>query len=395
MKKALFCYDGPIMKDSNNNYYGNEFDDKVLKRYEYIAENIKLLIRVKKIDEDVIENKFSKINTEKYDVGECLNLSSIKGLLFNRIIVKKQLESEIRQTDYVIARLPSIIGSLSIRIAKKLNKPYFIELVGCPWDALWNHSIKGKLFAPIMTLNTKKLVKNAPFVLYVTEEFLQKRYPTKGKSVGCSDVRLKELDKDIINKREKHILENKDKKNKIIATIAAVNVKFKGQKYVIKAINKLKKQGINCEYWLIGGGNKSYLEKVVKKYKLEDNVKFLGPLPHDEIFNMLEKIDIYIQPSKQEGLPRSLLEAMSMGCLCIGTNAGGIPELLEKNYIVRKGNVNDIAKKIEEVTLEKLIEQARINVIKSNEYETEILENKRKKFYDEFINSTNETEKGD
>lgn len=394
MKKALFCYDGPIMKDNNNNYYGNEFDDKVLKRYEYIAENIKLLMRVKKINEDVIEKKFSKINTEKYDVGECLNLSSIKGLLFNRKIVKKQLENEIRQANYVIVRLPSIIGSLSIGIAKKLNKPYFVELVGCPWDALWNHSIKGKLFAPIMTLNTKRLVKNAPFVLYVTEEFLQRRYPTEGKSVGCSDVILKESNNNIIEDRKKHILENQNTEKKIIATIGAINVKFKGQKYVIKAINKLKKHGINnYEYWIIGGGDKSYLEKFVKKYKLENNVKFLGSLPHDEIFNKLEKVDIYIQPSKQEGLPRSLLEAMSMGCLSIGANTGGIPELLDKEYIVRRGNVNDIVEKIKSITIEQQIEQAKVNFEKSKKYEKAILEEKRNSFYDEFINSTNEIKK--
>ena len=158
--------------------------------------------------------------------------------------------------------------------------------------------------------------------------------------------------------------------------------------------NKLRKRGIdNYEYWIIGGGDKSYLEKFVKKYKLEDNVKFLGPLPHDEIFSRLEKVDIYIQPSKQEGLPRSLLEAMSTGCLSIGANTGGIPELLDKEYIVRRGNVNDIVEKIESITNEQQTEQAKVNFEKSKEYEKIILEEKRNKFYDEFINSTNEMKK--
>lgn len=394
MKKALFCYDGPIMKDNKGNYYGNTFNNDMLKRYEHITKNIKILIRTKELKEDIINNKFQKIDTEKYKIEECLNISSVKGLIFNRKIVKKQLEEEIKNTDYVIARLPSMIGGLSIDIARKLNKPYFIELVGCPWDALWNHSVKGKIFAPIMTLNTKRLVKNAPFVLYVTESFLQRRYPTRGKSIGCSDVILKETNDNTFEKRKKYILENQYDKKKIIATVAAIDVKYKGQKYVIKAIGKLKEQGLdNYKYWIIGGGNKSYLEKFVKRYKLENNIKFLGSLPHNEIFNKLEKVDIYIQPSKQEGLPRSLLEAMSMGCLSIGANTGGIPELLDKDYIVRRGNVNDIVEKIKAITIEQQIEQAKINIEKSKKYEKLILEEKRNKFYDEFINSTNEIKK--
>lgn len=394
MKKLLFCYDGPIMKDKKGNYYGNTFNNDMLKRYQHIASNIKLLIRVKEIDEDTIKSKFLKIDINKYQIGECLNISSIKGLIFNKKIVKKQLEEEIENADYVVARLPSMIGGLSVAIAKKMNKPYFVELVGCPWDALWNHSIRGKLFAPIMTLNTKRLVKNAPFVLYVTEQFLQRRYPTRGKSIGCSDVILKESNNNIIEDRKKHILENQNIEKKIIATIGAINVKFKGQKYVIKAINKLRKHGIdNYEYWIIGGGDKNYLEKFVKKYKIEDNVKFLGSLPHDEIFNKLEKVDIYIQPSKTEGLPRALLEAMSMGCLCIGTNVGGIPELLDKKYIMRSSNVDDIVEKIKAITIEQQLEQSKVNFEKSKNYEKSTLEEKRNKFYDEFINSTNEIKK--
>ena len=394
MSELIFCYDGPLKKDKKEEYYGSALNDEMLKIYEHIANNIKVAVRIKSIKNDKEKKRSLKITKDKYKIIECPNISSLNGLLFKKNECRIILEKEIENTDYVIARLPSMIGGLSIDIARKLNKPYFIELVGCPWDALWNHSIKGKLFAPIMTLNTKRLVKNAPFVLYVTESFLQKRYPTKGKSIGCSDVILKETNDNTFEKRKKYILENQYDKKKIIATVAAIDVKYKGQKYVIKAINKLRKHGLdNYEYWIIGGGDKSYLEKFVKKYKLEDNVKFLGSLPHDEIFNKLKKVDIYIQPSKTEGLPRALLEAMSMGCLCIGTNVGGIPELLDKNYIVRSSNVNDIVEKIKAITIEQQLKQSKVNFEKSKKYEKSTLEEKRNKFYDEFINSTNEMKK--
>ena len=384
MKKVLFCYDGPLAKDENSDYYGSAINDELLKRYEVIGKKVEIAIRVKNTQKDKVKNRLVKINKERYRVIECPNISSIKGLIFDRNKCMEILKKEIEKTDYIIARLPSMIGNLSIDIAKRLNKPYLVELVGCPWDALWNYSLKGKLFAPIMTFMTKKRVKNSSYVLYVTKEFLQKRYPTKGKSINCSNVILDNIDEKIVELKKQEINKEYEDKNKTITTTAAINVKYKGQKYVIKAINKLRRKGKIFEYWLIGGGSKKYLEKFVKKYKLQNQVKFLGAMPHEEVFKKLDNTDIYIQPSKQEGLPRSLIEAMSRGVFCIGSRTGGIPELLEEKYIFNKGKVNEIVKIIENLNKEEIIKQIEKNVEKSKEYKKEILEERRKKFYMEF-----------
>ena len=302
----------------------------------------------------------------------------------NRNECKKILRKEIEASDYVIARLPSMIGNMSINLAKKLNKPYLIEMVGCPWDAFWNYSLKGKLFAPIMTYMTRKRVKNAPYVLYVTKEFLQKRYPTKGKNINCSNVILNNLNKENLKIRKEKIYNDKEESVKIIATTAAVDVRYKGQEYVIKAIKKLKDQGKIFQYWLIGGGDNSYLKNLAEKYEIENQVEFLGSLPHEKVFEKLKNVDIYIQPSKQEGLPRALIEAMSIGCLCIGAKTGGIPELLDKNYVVRKGNVSDIVNKLKNIETKELLQQAEVNIKKSNEYDAEVLKKRRNNFYKQF-----------
>ena len=377
MKKLLYCYDGPISKDEDEIYYGNAINNDLLKRYEVIADNINVAIRVKKVKKEDVLKRLLKIDSKKYRIKECPNISSLKGILFNRRKCKLILKQEIEKVDYIIIRLPSMIGNLAVNIAKKLNKPYLIELVGCPWDAFWNHSLKGKIIAPIMTLITKRNVMDAPYVLYVTKDFLQKRYPTNGKNISCSNVILDNIDKSVIETRKKHIFESKLKEVKTITTTAAVNVKYKGQKYVLKALYDLKKQGKIFEYWIIGGGDNSYLKRFVEKYKLENQVKFLGPLPHDKVFKELEKTDIYIQPSKQEGLPRALIEAMSMGCLCIGARTGGIPELLEEDYIVRKGNTRDIVNKLKEIKTEEFLQQANINTEKVKKYDAKILQTKR------------------
>ena len=384
MKKLIFCYDGPLKKTKDLQYYNIVLTNELFERYEVIANDIEIAVRTEEITEDNIQNKSSKINKEKYKVIECPNILSLKGLIVNRNECKKILRKEIEASDYVIARLPSMRGNMSINLAKKLNKPYLIEMVGCPWDAFWNYSLKGKLFAPIMTYMTRKRVKNAPYVLYVTKEFLQKRYPTKGKNINCSNVILNNLNKENLKIRKEKIYNDKEESVKIIATTAAVDVRYKGQEYVIKAIKKLKDQGKIFQYWLIGGGDNSYLKNLAEKYEIENQVEFLGSLPHEKVFEKLKNVDIYIQPSKQEGLPRALIEAMSIGCLCIGAKTGGIPELLDKNYVVRKGNVSDIVNKLKNIETKELLQQAEVNIKKSNEYDAEVLKKRRNNFYKQF-----------
>src|SRR5699024_12266879 len=94
----------------------------------------------------------------------------------------------------------------------------------------------------------------------------------------------------------------------------AVNVSPNGQRYIIEALGKLKKEGDkNFDYQRVGLGDQSYLKSIAKECDVIDQVKFLGSMQDDEVFNWLETIDIYTQPSRQEGLPRALIEAMSRG----------------------------------------------------------------------------------
>ena len=388
--KLLFCYDGPISKDKENNYYGVAINNNMLSKYEIITKDINVAIKTKGIDDNEKKNRLSLIDKEKYNIIECPNLSSIKGIIFNRKKCKRILIEQIKKSDFIIARLPSIVGNLSIIIARKLNKPYLVELVGCPWDALWNHSIKGKIIAPIMTILTKNKVKKAPYVLYVSNVFLQKRYPTKGKQIGCSDVELMENDNSILQNRIDKI-NNYDRNRKIIiGTCAALNVKYKGQEYVIKAIAKLKKIGYsNIEYQLVGSGDYSRLMSIAQKYNVLEKINVIGPKPHSEIFDWLDRIDIYIQPSNQEGLCRAVVEAMSRACPCIVSDAGGNPELIDKEFIFKCKKTNMLIEEIKKmiVNKDKMVEQSKINFYKSQRFNSTVLEARRKMFFKKWSNN--------
>lgn len=233
----------------------------------------------------------------------------------------------------------------------------------------------------------KKIVKRAPYVLYVSKNFLQKRYKTYGRQINCSNVELEKANGIILQNRLKKI-KNTDKKKIVIGTLAAVNVKYKGQQFVIKAIKMLYEAGYEIEYQLVGGGSKDYLKKIAQKEKVSKQVKFLGELPHEKVFEWLSTIDIYIQPSLTEGLPRALIESMSLGCPALGSDSGGIPELLDKSCLFPKRDIRQLVKLIKNFDTEKKLVEAQRNFYASQEYTKNVLDQRRIDFYREFKKQT-------
>ena len=220
--KALFCYDGPLYKDDSGNYFDSILNDQMFERYFKVADELKIIIRTRKIDGENGKKKMSRLTNPCISVVECPNLSSIGGLLRNRNEAKRIIDREIKEADLIFIRLPSVIGNISVDLAKKHKKKYLIEVVGCPWDSYWNYSFKGKIVAPAATSIMKKRVKTAPYVLYVTNQFLQGRYPTQGKSVNCSNVELAPVSKEVLEARFKRIKSYSPKTKYIIGTAAAI-----------------------------------------------------------------------------------------------------------------------------------------------------------------------------
>ncbi|MGI6452439.1 MAG: glycosyltransferase family 4 protein [Syntrophomonadaceae bacterium] len=204
--------------------------------------------------------------------------------------------------------------------------------------------------------------------------------PSTGKTIGCSDVALPTLDERVLDARLHKIKQMTKHKPIVLGTTAAVDVRYKGQEYVIQAIAELNRQGYNFEYHLAGGGDNSFLKFVAERNGVLDKVKFLGPIPHEKVFGYLDNIDIYIQPSNQEGMPRALIEAMSRACPCIGSSTGGIPELLDNAYIFSRGNVKELATILASFDIEKMIYQAKRNFEFSKRFDQKVLEARRNEF---------------
>jgi len=212
-------------------------------------------------------------------------------------------------------------------------------------------------------------------------DILDGDYPTKGISIDCSNV---SINPNLVDRKF-----NLDVKSVIkLGTIGGLDVKYKGYDQVLLMMKKLKKEGKNnIEYHLVGYGDYKWIEDIALKNGIKDKIIIHGPLSHDKIFSFLDNIDIYIQPSLTEGMPRALLEAMSRACPCIGSNVGGIPELLAPSVIYKKKNIKNLTDIFTNFSAEKMKEQSQRNYIKSLEFSSEKLANKREDFLMRFKKS--------
>ena len=380
-KKVLFVHDGPLYIDSkDHSYYGIHYDNKLIKRYAFLGDKVTFLMRFEKIVSSE-KNNFSRLNYPGFSFIPIPNFKSIKTYFPNRHKAFKIVESAVKDHDLIVARLPSSAGTIAVNIANRMKKPVLVEVVACVFDALWNYDWRGKLLASYKFIYYRSLIRKAPYAIYVTQAFLQGRYPTNGKSIGCSDVEIPSLDFSKLEKRIEKIRQSQEPF--VLGTIGAFNVNYKGQKDLIKAIGTLKRKGKIFKYRLVGQGDPSNIKKCAIKYNVEEEVEIIGPLKHDEIFDFLENIDIYIQPSKMEGLPRAFVEAMSRACPCLGSNAGGIPELIENENIFKKGSIKQMQNKLSGVNKKWMLDQAEINFKKAMLYQSDILEQKRQLFFTE------------
>ena len=300
--------------------------------------------------------------------------------------VSNEIEKAVRSADKIVIRsLGNIYTNTALKFARKYNKPYVVEVTGFAFEGLWYHSLRGKIVAPFKEMQYKRLLKKAPYAIYVTEEALQKRYPCNGITLGCSDVELPPVSEDVLTNRSKKILNQKDKI--VLGTAAFLDVGWKGQKYVIKALSKLKSKGYdNFEYRLIGAGKGEKLKKLIAKLHLEDSVVILGALSHEQVFDWFDTVDVYIQPSFQEGLCRALIEAMSRACPVACSNVGGNYELVSKDKMFKKGSVNQIADMLILYTSKEVqIAEAERSFNVAKNYDKSLLDSKRASFFNEFI----------
>lgn len=101
----------------------------------------------------------------------------------------------------------------------------------------------------------------------------------------------------------------------VIGNVARINDN-KNQSFAINVISELVERNINCEMWFIGDGPlRKDLEEMAKNKRLDDRIRFLGI--RSDVNELLQAMDVFLFPSKKEGLPVSCIEAQAAGLPCV------------------------------------------------------------------------------
>jgi glycosyltransferase involved in cell wall biosynthesis len=269
-----------------------------------------------------------------------------------------QLRSAVRKavsnSDAYILRLPGTIGNLAAREIRRLGKGYAVEVVCDPWDVFSPRAFRTPLRPLYRRLSARSLRRNcreAFAASYVTQSTLQARYPTRAGAYACgiSDVLLGKNLADVgtIVKRKQRARDLRERLRRPVhlGFIGSLATNYKGVDTLLKAVVLCQQEGLDVKAHLIGDGRlRPQFEAMVRDLAISHWIQFYGQVPAGKaVFDFLDSIDIFVMPSRCEGLPRAMVEAMARGCPCIGSAVGGIPELLAPEALIPPSDERQLA----------------------------------------------------
>ena len=354
-------------------------------RYRDVFDSVRVVARVK----DVTEAKPTWLRAD----GPGVSFAAIptyvgpRQYLLRRGEVRRAVRDAFIPGDAVILRVGSVLADALIPLLRELHYPYAVEVVTDPWDVFSPGAVHHPLrpfFRRWFAHRLRSQCRGASAAAYVTEAALQRRYPPAPAvyASGCSDVELpREAFADFSRPRRKAALPA------TIITVGTLEQLYKAPDMLVDAVGLAVKEGLDLRLVFVGDGRyRSWLQERALKQGLDGKVNFVGWLPVGAaVRRELDNADLFILPSRQEGLPRALIEAMARGLPCIGSTVGGIPELLPKEDLVEPSDARALADKIRDVVTHpaRMEAMSSVNLRRAADYRDEVLSARRRTFYRE------------
>ena len=287
----------------------------------------------------------------------------------------------VRSAGVVVLRLPSTLGIVAGSLCLLFHRPYFVEQVGDPKEALVPAMGKNSFFtrtlAAWFSFMNAWLARRATGVIYVTDETLQRRFPCPGLQCAASNVVV-----DVPDECPKKVFFGMESTGRAfrIGSIGSYANSYKGYLHAIEAVAVLCSAGFNASLEIVGAGDRAPYISRAEQLGVRNRVSFVGEVhDHRELFRWLDELDVYIQPSLTEGLPRALIEAMSRGLPCVATRVGGIPELLGDDCLAPPGDGNALAAVIRRVceTSDTARHHGELNHTRARSFDSAIISRKK------------------
>ena len=225
-----------------------------------------------------------------------------------------------------------------------------------PWVIQWQSDVIGavpdfkvKLVYPFYRLFENALIKKSCKIIVATPPYAQTSIPLVGYTDKISVIPLA-ISCDNISV----IGENKSSSSAINLLMIGRLTYYKGHKLIIDALAELKKQGMNFNLTIVGGGElESTIEQQIKSLQLKDKVTLLGKLSDEQLASEMQNTDLLCLPSieRTEAFGVVLLEAMraSKPCLVTDVHGSGMSWVVQDNktgFVVQHNNVESLISKL-------------------------------------------------
>ncbi len=297
--------------------------------------------------------------------------------------VVRAARSAIGPADAVTMNVPCSLAAAVEPVLRGGRRPYAVEVVGDPADVFapgaYPHALR-----PVLrwwfTRGQRRQCAGAAAVSYVTEKMLQRRYPPGpgAYAVPCSDVQLP----DAAFAAGPRTSRPAEITLVMVGSLAQI---YKAPDVLIDAVALCRREGLPLRLSLVGDGRcRPELEARAAALGIAEHVTFRGQVARGEaVRRELDAADLFVLPSRTEGLPRAMIEAMARALPCIGSTVGGIPELLPAEEMVPPGDAAALARKIRDVATdpERMARMSARNLKKARAYHQAALSARRVAFY--------------
>ncbi|OJW81714.1 MAG: hypothetical protein BGO69_14495 [Bacteroidetes bacterium 46-16] len=369
--------------DSGHIYTDASFDYLFWQRYLMVFDEVRIIARAKPVSQADIAGNWKKVTGPKVSFTAIPYYHGVADLVKNMPAVIKEIKKIVAgDNNPYILRMPSIIGVLFFISSRDMGRrAYGIEMVGDPEEVFASLPALYRPLGGMFVRRTRAIIRRAKAAAYVERAVLPKKYPV---AVGVQSYFFSS-----INLPEHSILSGAKKKNNHkalhILSIGIMDQMYKGPDILLQALAICKEKGFPFHMVWIGGGlNLEKVKQMAQELGIGNTVSFMGTVTErDKIEAEMDSSDLFVLASRTEGLPRAMIEAMARGLACIGSKVGGIPELLDGEYLFEKENYKQLAELIMKVGEDesKLASMSVKNLETAKRYTNSRLDKERSGFY--------------
>lgn len=273
------------------------------------------------------------------------SLDAIVYSFFATLKVRKMIKKKQVDVVHYHAEGPCLFLNLLPKKKKRANTKVVVTIHGLDWQrGKW----KG-LGSKVLKLAEKKAVKYADEIIVLSKNlqtYFENNYHIETHYIPNGINEANFHSPSII--KDKYQLEY----NSYILFLARI-VPEKGLDYLLEAWKQVKRQINTNKKLIIAGGSShsdSYYQSILEKIKGDDSIIATGFVKGQELEELYSNAYLYVLPSDIEGMPMSLLEALSYKNICLVSSIPENIEVINENcFVFKKSDINDLTNKLIEI----------------------------------------------